>query len=119
MLFFGSNTDQHVTDLQKVLQSWATYTYSFHFLDHPVFDVDIFKHGFNDHVTLVKVLVVHLAAKTGHCRVTLKAEEKKTHRQKQIMIGGFFFTIYITSPASQINKIMQYYDNQERFQSSI
>ena len=98
MLFFGSNTDQHVTDLQKVLQSWATYTYSFHFLDHPVFDVDIFKHGFNDHVTLVKVLVVHLAAKTGHGRVTLKAGEKT---QRKTDDDRWFFLTFI-SPAQPL-----------------
>lgn len=47
-------------------------TYSLHLLQHSVFDFDVFKNGFDDHVGFFEAAVVQFAGQVGQDGVPLK-----------------------------------------------
>lgn len=47
-------------------------TYGLHLLQHSVFDFDVFKNGFDDHVGFFEAAVVQLARQVGQDGVSLK-----------------------------------------------
>lgn len=55
-----------------MLSTRPPLTYSLHLLQHSVFDFDVFKNRFNDHVGFLKTTVVQLARKVGQDGVSLE-----------------------------------------------
>lgn len=76
-LSHSCSTDNRIVDVSAlVLQitppTRPLPTYSLHLLQHSVFDFDVFKNSFDDHVSFFEAAVVQVARQVGQDGVSLK-----------------------------------------------